>query len=62
MVDLRAFFPAFLTPKYLIAVFLKGIQPSDLRLDFGLLVRQFSLAFLNCFRDLAWVSVMACKV
>ncbi len=40
MVDLRLFFPDFLTPKYLIAAFLKGIQPSDLRLDFGLLVRQ----------------------
>jgi|TARA_R110002020_G_scaffold9275_1_gene36610 hypothetical protein len=62
MVDLRLFFPDFLIPTYLIAAFLKGIQPSDLRLDFGLLVRQFSLAFLNCLRDLVWVSVMACKV
>lgn len=53
MVDLRLFFPDFLIPTYLIAAFLKGIQPSDLRLDFGLLVRQFNLAFLNCLRDLA---------
>ena len=53
MMDLRAFLPAFLTPKYLMAVFLKGIQPNDFRLALGLLVRQFNLAFLNCLRDLA---------
>jgi len=38
---------------------LNGSQPSDLRFDFGLLVRHDSLAFLNCFLALAWVSLMA---
>jgi len=61
MVDLRDFLPSFLAPKYLMADFLKGIHPSDLRLALGLLVRQFSLDFLNCLRDLAWVSVIAWK-
>ncbi|SJM64985.1 hypothetical protein A1232T_00079 [Psychrobacter piechaudii] len=53
MVDLSAFFPVCLVLRYLIADFLKGIQPSDLRLASALLVRQLSLAFLNCLRDLA---------
>jgi hypothetical protein len=38
---------------------LNGIQPNDLRFEFGLLVRQLSFAFLNWRRDLAWVSLMA---
>ena len=42
----------------LIADCLNGSQPSDLRLALGLLVRQLSLAFLNCLRLLAWVSLM----
>ena len=37
----------------LMADCLKGSQPNDFRLDFGLLVRQLSFAFLNCFLDLA---------
>ena len=59
MVDLSAFLPVCLVLRYLIADFLKGIQPRLLCLALGRLVRQLSLAFLNCFRLLAWVSLMA---
>ena len=46
----------------LMADCLNGSQPSDLRLEFGLLVRQLSRAFLNCFLALAWVLLIACMV
>lgn len=58
-VDFNPFLPVCLVLRYLIADFLKGSQPKLIRLEFGLLVRQFNLAFLNCFRLLVWVSLMA---
>lgn len=62
MVDFKPFLPVCLVAICLIAAFLNGSQPNDLGLALGLLVRQFSFAFLNCFLALAWVSLMACMV
>ncbi len=53
MIDLSAFLPVWCVAICLMADFLKGIQPKDLCLASGRLVRQLSLAFLNCLRDLA---------
>jgi hypothetical protein len=58
-VDFKPFLLVWWVAMCLMADCLKGSQPNDLRFEFGLLVRQFSLAFLNCFLALAWVSLMA---
>ena len=58
-VDFKPFLPVWCVAMCLMADCLNGSQPNDLRFEFGLLVRQFSLAFLNWRRDLAWVSLMA---
>ena len=54
-VDFKPFLPVWWVAICLIADCLNGSQPNDLRFAFGLFVRQLSLAFLNCFRLLAWV-------
>ena len=58
-VDFKPFLPVWCVAMCLMADCLNGSQPNDLRLELGLLVRQFSLVFLNWRRDLAWVSLMA---
>ena len=58
-VDFKPFLPVWCVAMCLMADCLNGSQPKLLRLELGLLVRQFSLAFLNWRRDLAWVSLMA---
>ena len=62
--DLRwilSLLPVWCVAMCLMADCLNGSQPNDLRFEFGLLVRQFSLAF-ELFRALAWVSLMAWMV